>query len=64
MAVRINQNYCVACTKWDWDEPLVKYGTYYYHKACLEKLQAGVLKPDKAMFKKLKKAFNKVTRGD
>jgi len=59
MPVRINPNYCVACNKWEWDEGLVKYGAYYYHKPCLEGLQAVPIEPDKAMFQRLNKAFNK-----
>jgi len=62
MGVRINPNYCVACNKWEWDEPLVKYGAYFYHRVCLEKLLAGVVKPDKAMFAKLNEAFNKAVK--
>ena len=59
MGIRINPNYCVACNKWD--ITLVKFGDYYYHQDCLDKLNAGMVKTDNtAMFKKLSKAFAKV----
>jgi hypothetical protein len=60
MPVRINPNYCVGCNKWEWAEELVKDGVYYYHITCLERLQAGLVKPDKAMFQQLSKAFGSI----
>ena len=63
MPTRVNPNYCVGCNKWEWDELLVKYGAYYYHKACLEKLLVGLVKPDRDMFQRLSRTFGKVLRG-
>jgi hypothetical protein len=61
MPTRVNPNYCVGCNKWEWDEELVKFGAYFYHKTCHEKLQAelAAAKPDKDIFKRLNKAFGK-----
>jgi len=59
--VRINQNYCVGCNKWEWDITLVKDGAYYYHQICLDKLEAGVIHTDNTeMYKQLSKAFSHV----
>ena len=63
MGIRVNPNYCVACNKWEWDDKLVPYGAYYYHRVCLERLLAGLVEPDKGLFQRLNKAFNKAIRG-
>lgn len=63
MPVRINPNYCVSCTKWEWDEELVVCGVYFYHQRCLDKLNAGLVSSadDAKMFRQLRKAFGRIT---
>ena len=61
MTARINPNYCIACNKWDWDITLVKFGAYFYHQGCLDKLNAGICySNDAEIHKRLSKAFGKV----
>lgn len=63
MGIRINPNYCAACNKWEWDITLVKFGAYYYHQDCLDKLNASLCNTNDAeMFKRLSKAFGKVSK--
>jgi len=58
----ISKDKCPACLKPNSIGNTIVFGGRIWHKACLEKLQANIKPPDKAMFQKLNRAFNRLTK--
>ncbi len=59
----ISKNVCPECLKglYTGNHEVITYGGRPWHKDCLEKLNAGIVKPDPKMFKRLNRAFNKLS---
>jgi len=56
----ISKGKCPGCLKPNSIGNTIVFGGRTWHKTCLEKLQASIKPPDKAMFQTLSRAFNKL----